>query len=60
MNTDMDRDPAAREWAVLTDRWEDRMGQEWAALMDQWVVTEWGEIPGGRLRRREEEAAGAA
>ena len=39
--------------------WEARMDPEWEALTDRWVITEWEEIPGDRLRRREEVDAGA-
>lgn len=48
MDLDTDLGLAAREWEVLTDL-------EWAARTDRWAVD-----PGDRLRRREEEAAGAA
>lgn len=59
MDLDLDTNmaPADREWADLADReWEARTGREWVALTtDRWAVA-----PGDRLRRREEEAAGAA
>lgn len=53
----MDLDPADRGWEAHTGlEWEDLMDLEWVALItDRWVVA-----PGDRLRRREEEAAGAA
>lgn len=49
----MDTDQVVRGWVAL-------MVPEWEALTDRWVIIEWEEIPGDRLRRREEVDAGAA
>lgn len=56
MDLDTDLGLAAREWVALVAReWEVLTDREWAARTDRWAVDH-----GDRLRRREEEAAGAA
>ncbi len=59
-----------REWEARTDRawvdrmdreWEARMGREWGDRTDRAEEDRaWAEVPGDRLRRPEEAAAGAA